>query len=159
MRLPSITVSAAVTTGSGIYAFNLFVISAWTCGIVLPIATVSPASGNENLPSGRTITVLVRSGSFHTATLQLIAGVQCVVGELLGEGRFSESGCDQQYGKRAAPTHFEARCGHLTLLFFPANVCHAEEAQIITCSNPTGSAMQTPFLESFAIVSRRKPGR
>src|SRR5262249_55471754 len=55
-----------VTRGSAMYFFNFSVTDSANCIGVRPAACTSSSNGIEIFPSGRTGSVAVRSGSFHT---------------------------------------------------------------------------------------------
>src|SRR5579871_614976 len=74
MRWEFVCVTTTVTRGEATYCFNFCVRSALSCMGVKPDACTSFRSGIEIIPSARTGTVAVKSGSFQTEMCNMSFG-------------------------------------------------------------------------------------
>src|SRR5512146_313764 len=104
-RLLLIAVTTTVTCGSSMYFFSFTVRSCASWLGVLPDASISPSNGSDILPSGRTGTVLEKSGSFQTATLSMSSGPITYVGSSVADFvgvSFAVFPCDQAGSEQIA---------------------------------------------------------
>ena len=63
-----------VTLGESMYSFSLLSMCVFNSPGLMPEACISCTRGNEMRPSGRTRTLRVKSGSFHTNTSRMSLG-------------------------------------------------------------------------------------